>query len=437
MRKRKNIVIIILIILIIVVAFIAVMVIRRKASMEKIFGKIENINAYLTEYIVYGPHLNIKGEIRENIYNVKEVNLIFVDFEGKEEKLALNYQETEKGVEFYTSDLINEGIDLEGLGIGNNYCLIEVKYGKRDTKLYSIENKTEYDDIMYYTITKNNSNRKVEIKFETYKTEVNNIKYMLIEVKSAKLPKEVYDIVIDPGHGGSDNGAEYGGYSEADLTLDFAKEVKTELEKLGLKVKITRNGTEDKEKFGTQTVYDKNGRVNIVGESKAKYVFSIHLNSIQEPNSQSGVEIYAPPKLNLKFAKSFADNIVKYADTTYSTLEASYKKDDGVYVRTFKDWEIVQSVQDAKRAGYEPYNITEETPYLYMLRETGGIATGAYVDGRNKGYGQNMYYNSNVGVESYLLELGYINNDENLKRILSNKDGYIKGIIETIKQKIT
>ena len=73
MRKRKNIVIIILIILIIVVAFIAVMVIRRKASMEKIFGKIENINAYLTEYIVYGPHLNIKGEIRENIYNVKEV----------------------------------------------------------------------------------------------------------------------------------------------------------------------------------------------------------------------------------------------------------------------------------------------------------------------------------------------------------------------------
>ena len=138
MRKRKNIVIIILIILIIVVAFIAVMAIRRKASMEKIFGKIENINAYLTEYIVYGPHLNIKGEIRENIYNVKEVNLIFVDFEGKEEKLALNYQETEKGVEFYTSDLINEGIDLEGLGIGNNYCLIEVKYGKRDTKLYSI-----------------------------------------------------------------------------------------------------------------------------------------------------------------------------------------------------------------------------------------------------------------------------------------------------------
>ena len=40
-----------------------------------------------------------------------------------------------------------------------------------------------------------------------------------------------------------------------------------------------------------------------------------------------------------------------------------------------------------------------------MLRETGGIATSAYVDGRNPSYGANMFYNSNIGVEAYLLEL--------------------------------
>ena len=40
-----------------------------------------------------------------------------------------------------------------------------------------------------------------------------------------------------------------------------------------------------------------------------------------------------------------------------------------------------------------------------MLRETGGIVTGAYVDGRNKEFGKNKYYNSNIGVEAYLLEL--------------------------------
>lgn len=109
---------------------------------------------------------------------------------------------------------------------------------------------------------------------------------------------------------------------------------------------------------------------------------------------------------------------------------------DGVYVRTFKDWEIEDSENDAKKGGYKPYTITEYTPYLYMLRETGGIATGAYVDGRNKEYGKNEYVDSNVGVEAYLLELGYINNKSNLSNLLSNKEGYVKGIVETVKEEI-
>ena len=40
-----------------------------------------------------------------------------------------------------------------------------------------------------------------------------------------------------------------------------------------------------------------------------------------------------------------------------------------------------------------------------MLRETGGIATKAYVDGRNPNYGANMFYNVNIGGEAYVLEL--------------------------------
>lgn len=259
---------------------------------------------------------------------------------------------------------------------------------------------------------------------------------MALDTTKTKLPKDVYDVVIDSGHGGSDNGAEASGYKESDLTLEYAKRVKRELEALGLKVKITRDGTENEETFGVYTVYDKDGRVNIVGDSKAKYVFSIHLNSIQKANSQSGVEIYAPTRTNLKLARAFARNIVKYANTTYSDLEATYRKEDGIYVRTFKDWEIEDAIADARKDGYEPYEITDYTPYLYMLRETGGIATGAYVDGRNKTYGTNKYYNSNVGVEAYLLELGYINHSGNLKNLLNNKDGYVKGIVEAVKSEI-
>ena len=182
------------------------------------------------------------------------------------------------------------------------------------------------------------------------------------------------------------------------------------------------------------TSMQKTGKANVIGKSGAKYVFSVHLNSIEEPNSESGVEIYAPSKMNLNFAKAFADNIVKYANTNYSTLNPTYKVTDGVYVRTFKASEIENSANEAKAKGYKPYDITEDTPYLYMVRETGGIATGAYVDGRNKKVGRNVLYNSNIGLEAYLLEIGYINNDKDLRNILNNNSGYVRGIVETIKE---
>ena len=238
------------------------------------------------------------------------------------------------------------------------------------------------------------------------------------------------------GHGGKDVGAEANGYREADLTLRFAIKVKRELEALGLKVRITRDGTEG-ESISTFTVYDKDGRVNIVGDSKAKYVFSIHLNSIKKPNSEKGVEIYAPSKINLDFAKAFAKNIVKYGNTVYSELNPHYRVDKGVYVRTFTESDIEDSKKSAIKNGYEPYNITTNTPYLYMLRETGGAITGAYVDGRNTSLGRNEYVNSNIGVEAYLLELGYINNIEDLRNMLNNEQGYVKGIVKTIEEKIS
>ena len=83
------------------------------------------------------------------------------------------------------------------------------------------------------------------------------------------------------------------------------------------------------------TVYNKDGRVNIVGLSKAKYVFSIHQNSITEPNSESGVEVYVPAKTDITFAKMFADNIVMCANTNYSTLEATYKCEDRSVCKNF------------------------------------------------------------------------------------------------------
>lgn len=169
------------------------------------------------------------------------MNLVLAKINEKEEKVKLKYERNENGITFCTSDLINDGIYLEELSLDKKYLLVEVQLEKNVKKYYTIENETEYNEVIYYTITKNNSNRKIDIAFDSFDLEDKNINYMKIDVKNSKLPKDVYDIVIDPGHGGSDKGAEYGGYSESDQTIIYGKRVKEELEKLGLKVKITRD----------------------------------------------------------------------------------------------------------------------------------------------------------------------------------------------------
>lgn len=77
--------------------------------------------------------------------------------------------------------------------------------------------------------------------------------------------------------------------------------------------------------------------------------------------------------------------------------------------------------------------IYDEVPYLFMIREIGGIATGAYVNGINQSYGENIYRNSNVGIEGYLIELGYMNVNKDLRNILNNGELYARAIADSIK----
>lgn len=105
---------------------------------------------------------------------------------------------------------------------------------------------------------------------------------------------------------------------------------------------------------------------------------------------------------------------------------------NGVYVQNFTNADILAFKTKANKGGYEPYNITTSTPYLYIIRETGGISTNAFVDGRNPSYGKNKYYNSNIGIESYLIELGYMIVEQDLNNLLSNSDAYMEGIAQSI-----
>lgn len=393
---------------------------HNKNNIYNLLDNIEESYVNVDKYYIYGNHLNIYGSIN-NVSDVSDVKLVLKNI-NNEISYDINYSYDDSVLDFHISNFINDGIYLDDITIGEYFLFLKV-YNDDDFKYYSLVNNTDYNDINYYTITKNGSSNLINIKFSNK----NNKNYMLFDVSNSK-DNNYYDIVIDAGHGGVDPGASYLDYNEADITLDYAVSLKEELEKFGLKVKLTRTDDSYVDSYGFGS------RTSIPHEVKAKYVFSIHLNSCEDIN-YGGVEIYSPYGANIEFASSIASNIVESAKTNYSKNE-SFKTDDGVYIRTFTNSDINESISDARENGYNPYPITNETTYYFMIRETGGIVTNAYVDGRNKDYSRNDYYDSNVGIESYLLELGYINYNSDLNNLLINKKGYIKGIVEAVKKEI-
>lgn len=403
---------------------------EQRTNLFSVIDKTTNVN--VTKYSVYGTHFNVEGTlntVKISGIKINYVDLIIKNLEGDEIEIASDFNYTDDSISFSTSDTINEGINLEDLSIDNYYLLLKIIYSNGDIKYYSLKNASEYENTTYYTLTKNNSNNKIDITFDTY----NDIPYMSLNVtKAESLPEDVYDIAIDPGHGGIDTGGVSGDYTEADLVLEYGLNLKSKLEALGLKVFISRDGSESSQEDTTTNMYDEDGRINILSKSKAKLLISLQLNSNSYDQNDGGVEIYAPNNCNLDFANLLASNIVTQANTHYSNL-STFKKADGVYVRNFTNADISSFNKNAQKDGYEPYNITTDTPYLYIIRETGGISTNAFVDGRNKEYGTNQYYNSNTGIETYSIELGYMTVEQDFNNILTNSDKYMEAISQSIK----
>lgn len=388
---------------------------HKRRSIYDLLDDVESDYVIVDKYYIYGNHLNIEGSVD---VDSDDISLVFKSLDN-EISFDIDYSDGK----FITSHYINEGIYLDDIQTGD--YLVFIKVGTDDAKYYSLVNNTDYNNTDYYTVTRNNKNNLININFSNR----HDIDYLMISVSDTKVSSNYYDVVIDPGHGGDDPGASYSYYTEAELNLDYAFALKDALEDIGLKVILTRVEDVYTEAYGT------NSRTSIPYEVNAKYFISLHLNSTSDKMKYGGIEVYAPTLTNLDFASSLAKNIVLSADTNYSKNE-SFNVDKGVYIRTFTTSDISQSVDEAKKYGYNPYYITTNTNYYFMIRETGGIMTGAYVDGRNKGSNKNEYYKSNVGIESYLLELGYINYWPDLNNLVDNQKGYIEGIVNAFKEEL-
>ena len=431
--SRKIIIFIISIVIIVLTYYVSANERQKNASVNafssinEIIDEIEtNAYANINRYIVYGTHFNIEGDIDIHETNsIDSVEVVAKTGSGEEIGIDTEYTHENNQVSFSTLKEINTGFDLESLKVEDYYILLKVRFLNNETKYYFLSNDTEYGNIEYYTLTRNHTNNRIYMDFTT----INNIPVLGFHITTVnELPEDVYDVVIDPGHGGSDVGAINGRYMESEIALDCALELKKQLEAIGLKVLLTRDGTESEEEYTMYNIYDEDGRVTIANESHAKILISLHLNSNLSDNVDGGVEIYTSSNIDLTFAKKLADDIVTTANTPYSTNQTD-KVEDGVYVRTI-EIEDKKNETSFSRENYK--GIFDSIPYLYIIREIGGIATGAYVDGTNKAYGVNEHRNSNVGIEGYLVELGYINVDKDLDNILENGNLYTQAITNSI-----
>ena len=383
-----------------------------KITNDKYLGEVN-------EYTIYGKYFNLKGIINYQ-EEFKDIKLVL---KSKKEELTydLIYEQKEGIISFKTNEVINEGINLEKIDFDNYVILLKITNNDK-INYYNLINKSNYPQLEYYTITKNNKNNYVNIAFSKYQ-ETNFFK---VEMNKSN-NKNICDVVIDPGHGGDDPGAVNGEYKEKDINLIYAKLIKEELDNLGLKVKLTRDLDVSPGYYGIGS------RTGIPYECKNKLMLSIHLNSSPSYIGDGGVEIYTANFVDYSFAKVLADNILNYANTKYSPNN-SHKIMDGVYMRTYSQNDINSLIKDSENGNWPMYeNVSLNTTYYYFIRETGGFMSGAITDGRNPLYKGNPYYNSNHGSESYLVELGYLSSAKNLENLLNNKEGYVKGVVESVK----
>lgn len=269
---------------------------------------------------------------------------------------------------------INVGINTHDIPVGSYFIQLD------DGSFIATDSQL---NISFNTITRNGKNNRIKID------SVNGL--MHITKYSETENTDQLDIMIDAGHGGDDSGAEAldGSVSEKELNLEVAQLLANELSELGYNVGLTRD---DDTNPGTCddniSSYCSDGRVSKVYNSNAKLVLSVHHNT----SGGSGYEVYKSYYASDQLANLVASNLNSVSSP--STKETGYIS-DGVYQQVYENDTDPSIPQD----------------YMYMLRETGGIATNSLST-------DNEANNTLAqGAESLLIEFGYLDDVEDLAHI--------------------
>ena len=152
-------------------------------------------------------------------------------------------------------------------------------------------------------------------------------------------------ICLDPGHGGSDSGANAFGQKESALTLKIANYCKEELEKYDVNVVMTRTSDTRPSENVAQDLIE---RVKTAKKAGASYIISIHLNSAAN-TSAHGAEVYFP---NTSGNASLSSNGQAMAKAIQSQLVALGLYDRGIKIRNYMDGSTSSNPNSSDRDYY-------------------------------------------------------------------------------------
>lgn len=130
------------------------------------------------------------------------------------------------------------------------------------------------------------------------------------------------DVIIDPGHGGSDVGAQHDGRNEKDDNLELALLVAERLKDSGVKVKLTRDD---------DTFISLENRCKFANRRRAELFVSLHRNSAE---SGKGVEIWISsdePQKDLQLAENILQNLDMVGISKNRGVKSGYAQGNGNY----------------------------------------------------------------------------------------------------------
>jgi N-acetylmuramoyl-L-alanine amidase len=205
-------------------------------------------------------------------------------------------------------------------------------------------------------------------------------------------------IIIDPGHGGRDQGAQVGGVNEAQVTLAVGLELKAALTQMGYKALLTRESDafvslQDRPKFAS----DKGGDLFI----------SLHCNSITGSTKRkrivSGFIAYI-----LREGESEEDKALARRENQVITEESGKSKAEISPV----EWILLEHQLNL-------YSKESESFVEQIIREFDGYSIGKYATGASQA---GFYVLVGAYMPAVLFEMGYLTHDQD-RRLLGSSKG--------------